>query len=69
MPNTRSNSTTDSCSPDKLESIKEEILLEFQNFRNTYERDISELKTSLSELKCQNTTLKKKVKELQNEVK
>ena len=68
--NTRSHSTTktadtDACSSEKLEIIKNEILLEFQKFRDKYEEDISELKSTLSELTSQNVTLKKKIKALQ----
>ena len=61
MPGTRSN-----CSSDKLENVKNEILHEFQVFRNKYEKDINELKSSLEDLKSQNTTLKNKIKDKDN---
>ena len=69
MHGTRSKSTTEnSNSSDKLEIVKNEILSEFQNFRDEYVKDITELKSSLEELKAQNVTLKKKVKSPQHDV-
>ena len=69
MHGTRSRSTTENSNPsDKLEIVKNKILSEFQNFRDEYVKDITELKSSLEELKAQNITLKKKVKSLQHDV-